>query len=227
MWELIYNGLNIVGSLSGIGSFASGFSMDRNINSIKKSLDVLETNYSKILNASKINQTILEEVAPIINNYKNHNIPNLQNISINQIQNHLIDFRKDLSTSLKEILESTLHEMRTILDSTHLTEGKRIHAPKNLLYDLTKNPFNTGINQFWDISESGLWNLNKRRIINRNISPITWSNPLTGQMFLGEIPLTNLYKYGMNVQPPNYRNVVDGCIYSDRYGLYLPSYYVE
>jgi hypothetical protein len=97
----------------------------------------------------------------------------------------------------------------------------------DLYRGLLNDPYEAGVVQQWDISGGGLWVRRDKRIITPQIVPITWGNPLTGQMFLGEIPLGRLSQYGIQVQVPQYKHVVDGHVYSERHGLYLPSYLVS
>jgi hypothetical protein len=116
--------------------------------------------------------------------------------------------------------------MLRAVQASHYTENAPLRLKGDLFRGLVHDPYEAGVAQYSDISEGGLWARGDKRIITPHMAPITWGNPLTGRMFLGEMPLNRLRHYGMEVQVPHYRHVVDGLVYSDKHGLYLPSYIV-
>jgi hypothetical protein len=226
MWELLLNGLNIAGSFAGLSSFASGFSIERDLRQIKDSIGKLEELQSRLLESSRTNSIVIDKVGPMITDFQkvdNH----AQNVNSMQIlERYVRSLHSDLTKSTNSILSEALSEMKKVIDSYRYTQSESVQIPKNLLRDIVHEPFRLNVRDLEDITQGGLLAHPRQRYMNHTATPLTWCNPLNGQSFCGEIPLSVLRGYGLRVHPPSYRYSADGHIYSDKYGLYLPSYLV-
>jgi hypothetical protein len=227
MWELLFNGLSIAGSVSSVGSWAGGFTLEKKTREIEASLRRLEELNAYLLNSARLHDAVLNEVSPVISNFYNAKTPNEQIHSVHTLERQFTELRRELSTETKNILQSTVAEMQRTIQSAHYSAMQPQQIRGDFFSKLAKDPYQVGVTQYWDISNGGLWARKDQKVISAQAAPITWGNPFTGQVFLGEIPLSSLSQNGIRLHVPHYRHVVDGHIYSDRHGLYLPSYMIE
>jgi hypothetical protein len=217
MIELISNGINLAGSLASMYSVASGYSLEKNIRQIQDSLRRLEDLQSQLLNRSRIGGTALNDLLALIGSFKDLKNPVHQTSVIRTMEDYARQVQRDRS-----LLDCAMDEMRRMVDAVRYTETAPIQMPRNMVRELILNPYDAGVTQFWNISNGGLWVQDCPRIMNVNLTPITWGNPLTGEMFLGEIPIQRLGAFGLRFRVPTYKHVIDGHVFSDRHGLYLP-----
>jgi hypothetical protein len=216
MWELIANGLNVIGSMSSAGSFISSFSIDRNMKIIENSVlniekdlkdfnslfrdigkpEYLEKFLENLIDSQRRNEIKSDEIL---------NALSLANKSQEKLIMSLTEFVKDIKGAYKFIKTDYAQSVRSL--------------HKELIY----NPFNAGISQFWDVSASNSLDNFPGKTISNSFTPISWTNPNSGQHFLGEMHNNSLHRFGINVQMPHYKFNQDGFIYDATRGLYLPN----
>lgn len=224
MWQLMFNGLSLASSLTGLYSFASGFSLDKNVDQIQKSLQRLEGMHGQLLDASRVSRTIVEDVTPIISSFTDLKNPTQQSLSATTLEQIVRSIHREETETTRSILAAVLAEMRTVVDSVRLAQSPPIQTPVNIWRRLIADPYEAGMTGISDISEGGLWAREQPQLVNPMLTPVTWANPLTGQAFLGRMPLSRLRQFGLDLHPPSYPHATDGLIFSERHGLYVPSY---
>ncbi len=222
MWELLINGVNLLGSAAGIGSFASGFALEKDIGRISNSLRRLEELNHDLLRATQNNRRLIEQVVPVLSEFPNLRTPAQQATSAGFLQQYLSEFCDGITATTRNILTASVAEVQNVVDSIHYAETKRVKVPEQLLHRIAANPSALGIPQVWDISNGGLLGWGGCQIMDNSVTPITWSNPLTGRVFLGEVPYEALRRYGLDIRAPKYQLTRDGYAYSPAHGLYLP-----
>jgi len=224
MWQLMLNGLSLLSSGVGLYSSARGFSAEKNVEQIQQSLKRIEGLHDQLLDASRVSRTIIEGVAPLLSDFSQLKNPAQQVLSAATLEQIVRSINREETEATRAILAASMAEIRTVLDSFRLAQSPTFPAPANILQELLEDPYEAGITSLWDISESGLWTPEQPQLANRVFTPITWSHPKTGQTFLGKMPISRLQRFGLNQQPLSYPHTIDGLVFSDRYGLYVPSY---
>jgi hypothetical protein len=204
MWQLMFNGLNLAGSLASLGSFASGFSLEKDVDQIQASLRRLEHLLDELLDASGVSRGILEEVAPIVSGFRNLTDPSQQALSVGGLEQLRRSIHREVTETTRSILATVLAEMRAVVGSIHFAQSPPRETPRNILRRLITDPYDAGVTEIWDISDGGLYARDEPRLVNP----------------------TRLRQFGLDVHPPKYTHNIDGLVFSERHGLYLPSYLV-
>jgi len=216
MWELIANGINIIGSLASAGSFISSFSVDRDRKIIENSVINIEKHlkdFNGIFRDIGKPQYLEKYIENLINSQRKNEV------NSDQILNAL-----NLVNKSQEKLIAPLAELvREVKGAYKFRKTDYTQNVSNLHKELIHNPFNAGVSQFWDVSAiNGFENFPSKTISNIN-TPLSWTNPYNGHRFLGEIHNNNLEQFGINVYVPHYKFNQGGFIYDEKSGLYLPS----
>jgi hypothetical protein len=217
-WQLMVNGLNLAGSVAGVGSLVSGFSLERRLRQIELSLKRLEEVLYELSKAPGIARAVLD----MITSFLKAADPRQQIQSAARFEACAKELRRDLPEDTWTMLSDALTEMKMLIDSVQYSRTGLVNSPHNILRQLVANPRRAGVTEFWDISDGGLWTRKRPLLMGPEQTPVVWANPLTGQLFLGEMPLSRLREYGLEICAPEYQRAVDGHVYSHRYGLYLP-----
>ena len=226
MWQLLLNGLSVAGSLASLTSLASGFSVDKNVKQIQKSLKRLEELQEEVLHDSRISRAVLDNAVPLLSSFADLENPNQQSLSANALEEIIGSIHREEAERTRSILSDALQEMTAVIQSFHLTQSPPIQTPSHIFQRLVRDPYEAGVTGMWDISEGGIWTRDEPLLVNPMLTPVTWANPVTGRTFLGQMPLSRLYQFGVHVQPPTYRHSTDGLVFSERSGLYVPSHLV-
>lgn len=202
----IITGFGIVSGAASIASYVSEFSLEKDIDKIKKSLKILED--------IKTDKNISNNIDVFYHNNTNH-----QKEVLNSILSLYEQQRKQMDKQNRIILES-VNEMREIISSIRFNVGSPINISSNFVKNLVNNPFEMGIHEFsrfdYNLFES------KDNYITPNISPIIW-NDTYGNKFFGKMNKNIMSKYGFDIKSGTYTAQNDGYIFSSRYGMYLPS----
>ncbi len=226
MWQLLVNGLSVAGSLAGLTSFASGFSVDKNIKQIQKSLQRLEELQEEVLHDNRISRAVLDHAVPLLSSFADLKNPNQQSLSANALEQIIGTIHREEAERTRSILSDALQEMAAVIQSFQLTQSPPIQTPAHIFQRLVRDPYEAGVTGMWDISEGGIWTRDEPLLVNPMLTPVTWANPVTGRTLLGQMPLSRLYQFGVHIQPPTYRHSTDGLVFSERCGLYVPSHLV-
>jgi len=222
MWELLANGINLAASATGLYSFASGFSVDRNIRQLQTSVEGLKEVQEKLLHDFSKHSDVVERLTPAITRFigsqdlleRKH----YQSV-FDQLSRHVAE---EIAGPVRLLAEEAQDEMQKYLDSVRVTHGVVSHAPTKLLQAISSDPFRAGMTRMWDISAGGLYSVQRPTILTPQFAPVSWTDPRTHRAFLGEMPFNLLSGYGFNVRAPEYRNMADGHIFSEQHGLYVP-----
>jgi len=216
MWELIANGINVIGSLTSAGSFISSFSVDRNRKKIENSVINIEKHLKDF-------NSIFRDIGKpdYLEKYLGNLIDSQRENEINSDQ--ILNALSLANKSQEKLIISLSEFVNEIKDAYKFIETDYTPNIKNLHKELIYNPFDAGISQFWDVSAINSFDNFPSKIISNINTPISWSNPYNGKHFLGEIHNNNLQRYGINVQIPHYKFNQDGFIYDAKRGLYLPN----
>ena len=225
--DLIMNGVNlgmgVLGNAASVASFASGFSLEKDIQSIKKSVSRLDDMAKHIKNLDKgVHHTnsILKGIQSNIHVFKEDDFTK-QQLTMQELFRQYNATQSEIIEERKFVLEA-LQEMWEIVKSVRYTEGNKVPFSESFGRTILSNPFTCGIHSmtpFVDISDLASKNI-AQRIVNNNISPILWNNSL-GQTFYGSISNSTLKKHGIYLSTPSYAEM-DGHIFSDHYGFYVP-----
>lgn len=224
MWELLVNGLSLVGTGH---SFISGFTLDKKVKELRSSQERLEKIQSQLLERVNSTNVLGNDILPLLDSFRRESNPGEQ-LKISQILGEYSrQLQGDLQGKTYSLLTDAVSEMQRTLESVRLTLAPAQPAPPQFLNTLFRDPFAAGLVEFKDISTGGIWGVNESHLVNPHMSPVSWVNPFTGRSFLGRITLGDLQRYGINVTPPRYRHTVGGHVYSEVHGLYLPAYMVS
>lgn len=224
MWELIANGLGLVGT--GV-SLVSGFSLDKRFDALNNSFEKLNTLQAQILERVDAHPLLPRNVLPLIDVFQATSDPIEQVKTARLMAEYSRQLQVQSESSTSALLSDVIAEMRSVIESVRFTQVSGQPAPRALTRTLYNDPFDAGIVEFHDITSRGMWGLNAPYVVSPHLSPISWCDPTTGRNFLGKISTSELRRYGINVTTPQYRHAIDGHIYSSSYGLYLPSYMVN
>ncbi len=215
MWELIANGINILGSIASTGSFISSFSIDRNRKRIEDSVLNIErqlVEFNKLF-ADIGRPEILEKYLDNLLKAKLSNEINsdklLNALAATKLQN-------------EELINTLLLSFNEIKQSYKYLQNDFVKNTLTFHRDLIKMPFDAGVSHFWDINSLNNLEIFPNLTASNTNTPILWTNPYNGHRYLGEIHNNNLSNYGIDIQLPHYRYNKDGFIYDKESGLYLP-----
>lgn len=214
----IITGFGIVSGAASIASYVSGFSLEKDIDKIKKSLQTLEDIRTDINNQNNKESILLNNISNNIDVFY-HNNTNHQKEVLNSILSLYEQQRKQIDKQNRIILES-VNEMREIISSIRFNVGSPINISSNFVQNLVNNPFEMGIHEFSRFD----YNLfeGKDNYITPNISPIIW-NDTYGNKFFGKMNKSIMSKYGLDIKSGIYTAQNDGYTFSSKYGMYLPS----
>lgn len=219
MWELLANGVSLAANASGLYTFASGFSVDRNNRQIQASVDRVERLLETHLHGSAKHSDTVDRLAATISQFVGH--PGF--VERQHFQAAFVQLSRQIAGEIAQhFLSEVRNEMRTVQESVRVSHGSLVHAPSHLLHAILRDPFGAGMTRVWDISAAGLASVDRPVILTPQFAPISWINPGTQQTFLGEMPFRSLRGYGLSVRAPEYRHMADGHIFSERHGLYVP-----
>ena len=223
MWELIANGLGLAGTGY---SILSGFSLDKKVDAISASLGKLEDLHSQLNERIGSASSLLSTVSPLISGFAGKVDPNEQLKTAQLLADYTRRWQVELEAKASALFIEVIREMRNVADSARLTQSSERMAPEKLIRALYHDPFDAGIVEYRDISDNGIYGISGPYIVSPHLTPISWRQPQSGRRFLGKISNSDLERYGIRMSIPNYTHTVDGHVYSDRHGLYLPSYMV-
>lgn len=223
MWELIANGLGLVGT--GV-SLVSGFALDKKTDVMSSSLERIENLQAQLLEQARSKQQFIHGPVSLVRNFGREPDPRAQLKTAQVLAEYSQQLQSDLNASTSRILNEVVSEMRRVIDSVRLTVSGEMHVPRKFARAIVHNPFDAGVVEFRDITEHGIWGVKEPHIVSPNLSPIWWSNPRSGKSYLGKISTAELERYGIKTTAPRYLHTVDGHVYSPEHGLYLPSYFV-
>lgn len=224
MWDLIANGLGLVGTGY---SFVSGFSLDKKINAINASFEKLETLQSQVLDSVASHSLLANKLLPLLEAFRGESNPGEQLKTAQILAEYSRQLQADLESRTSTLLAGAISEMRNVIESVRLTQAPQQPAPGRFTRALYNDPFGTGVVEFQDISASGIWGVTEPYIVSPHLSPISWRDPMSGRQFLGKISISELQRYGIKTTTPKYLHTVGGHVYSASHGLYVPSYIVD
>jgi hypothetical protein len=223
MWELLANGLGLAGTGY---SVLSGFSLDKKITAINSSLARLEQLHSQ-LNERLDSRTSLANITlPLITSFGGKVDPREQFRTAQLLAEYVQRRDAEIEARTSALFAEAIAEMRKVMESVRYSQSHGQLAPENLVRTLYQNPFEAGVVEYRDISNSGLYGLTEPYIVTPHLSPISWLDPRSGQQFLGKISTSDLARFGLKIKAPRYAHVLDGHIYSDRHGIYVPSWMI-
>jgi hypothetical protein len=225
MWDLIANGLGLAGSGYPL---LSGFALDKKVDVIAPSLQRLENLESQLLERVGSHQNLVDGFLPLLHAFVREPDPRNQLRTAQMLAEYSRQLQTDLKVGTSRLLLDAVSEMHQIIDSVRLTtHSTNQRVPSKFARALYNDPFDAGVVEFNDVSAHGIWGVQEPYIISPQLSPIWWTNPMTGQSFLGKISMAELRRYGINTSAPKYLHAIDGHVYSPQHGLYLPSYFVD
>src|SRR6185503_9085764 len=97
MWQLLFNGLGVMGSLASLHSYVRSFSGDKNVAQIQKSLQHLEQLHTQLLESSRVNQGILDEISPAISDFPKINTRTELLLSATALEGFVRSVQKELA----------------------------------------------------------------------------------------------------------------------------------
>ena len=214
----IITGFSLVSGATSIASYVSGFSLEKDIDKIKRSLKILEDIKADINKQNSEDSILLNNISSNIDVFY-HNNTNYQKEVLDSILSLYEQQRKQLDKQNRIILES-VNEMKEIISSIRFNIGSPININSNFARNLVNNPFEMGIHEFSRFD----YNLfeGKDNYITPNISPIIW-NDTYGNKFFGKMNKSIMSKYGLDIKSGIYTAQNDGYTFSSKYGMYLPS----
>jgi len=225
MIELIANGINILGNLASVGSFFSGFSVDRDKEAIKKALGGIEKRFAEF-------DQIFREISrpdyldTYISSFAN---PKGEHIRSAEILGLLKTSQEQFNRSTRSLFNS--HQKLIVSLSDLVLEIKNSYkwhtAPPqpsngNLYRSLIANPHEIGVPEFWDISSVRSPEFFPAKIMSNIHTPIRWNNPYNGSNYMGNMNNNVMQNFGYGFKLPHYKYHQDGFIYDSKSGLYLP-----
>lgn len=214
----IITGFGIVSGAASIASYVSGFSLEKDIDKIKKSLKTLEDIKTDINKQNDKESILLNSISNNIDVFYHNNTKHQKEV-LNSILNLYEQQKKQMDRQSRIILES-VNEMREIISSIRFNTGSPVNVNTNFVRNLMNDPFEMGVHEFskfdYDLFES------KDNFITPSISPIIW-NDTYGNKFFGKISKNVMNKYGLNIKSGIYAAQYDGYTFSSKYGMYLPN----
>lgn len=214
----IITGLGIVSGAASIASYVSGFSLEKDIDKIKKSLKTLEDIRTDINKQNNKESILLNNISNNIDVFY-HNNTNHQKEVLDSILS-LYEQQRKLMDKQSEIILESINEMSEIISSIRFNVSSPININSNFVQNLINNPFEMGIHEFSRFD----YNLfeGKDNYITPNISPVIW-NDTYGNKFFGRMNRSILSKYSLDIKSGIYTAQNDGYTFSSKYGMYLPS----
>lgn len=212
----VITGFGVVSGCASIASYISGFSLEKDVDQIKKSLEVLEDIKRDINQVCDKDDIILTKINDGIKQfYTNNKIK--QEMIINDIY-RLFKEQNKLFVCQQDIIMNALNEMNQILNSIKFNIGVPMNINNNFTRDIIIDPYRMGIHEFSPFDYSFV---NNPGLITNNISPIIWSDT-QHNMYYGKISKDVLNNYGFDVKTKMYSAKFEGYAYVSKYGLYLP-----
>ena len=118
MWELLLNGVSLLGSGASISSVASGFSLDKNVkqyenalNNIDDKMRLLVDIYSSL--EQQTSDRAVEKVLRTVDGFKTANSPHDANRYALYLQGEMRELKRELITSVQSTLSDTMKEMKS------------------------------------------------------------------------------------------------------------------
>lgn len=229
-FELIANGLNftlnalsVASNLTSIVSYLSGFSLEKNIDQIAKSVQSLNDISKRIDDLSKTSyqsNILLNEIATKIPTFRGNDIYN-QGLALQHLS-QLWEQEQLQRKHERDLLYDTINEMKNILQSFRYAQSQPQEIPRKMLNTLTVSPEKV-LHYIAPFNSTDIMNQSiTQRIMNQNISPVILQYP-NNQSYFGAISNQYLYDHGVKLHVPQYTASIDGHIFSPKHGLYLPS----
>lgn len=213
----IITGFGLVSGTASIASYVSGFSLEKDVNKIKKSLRTLEDIKTDISKQNDRESILLNNISNNIDIFYHNNI-NHQKEVLNSVLN-MYEQQKNLMDKQNKIILESVNEMKEIISSIRFNVGSPVGINTSFVQNLMNDPFGMGIHEFskfdYDLFER------KDNLITPSMSPIIW-NDTYGNKFFGKMSKNVMNKYGLDIKSGIYAAQYEGYTFSSKYGMYLP-----
>lgn len=216
--DKLVTGFGIFSGAASIASYVSGFSVNKDINTIKKSLKTIEEIKHDLQYYSNEETKLLNVINNNIDIFSTNNIGSQINVLNTIIKLH--HQQNNLLKRQQEIILESINEMKKIISSTQFNIGEPIRIKSHFTDDLIKDPFGMGVHEF-ALFDYNIFNRNDN-FVTQNTSPIIW-NDTNGNKLYGKINKNVIRNYGFDIETGMYTARYEGYKYSSRYGMYLPN----
>lgn len=214
----IITGFGVVSGAASIASYISGFSLEKDVDKIKKSLRTLEDIKSDINRSGDKESILLSNISQNIDvfytNNKKQQADTLKTII------DLYEQQKNMLNRQYEIISESIHEMKDIVSSIRFNTGSPVKIDANFTKNLINDPFEMGVHEFSNFDYK-LFD-SENNFITPTMAPIIW-NDMFGNKYFGKINKNVTNRYGFDVKSGVYTAKYDGYSFSSKYGMYLPN----
>lgn len=218
----IITGVGLASGVTSLASFVSGFSLEKDVDKIKKSLRTLEDIRRDIRNNSDKESILLNNISHGMDVFYTNNMKQQKNV-INSILD-LYQQQKHMLDRQQEIISESIHEMKEIASSIQFNVGSPVNIHSCFAGNLMNDPFAMGVHEFSNFDYQSFDD--DKHLITPTMSPIIWKD-MRGNQYMGKMNRNVMERYGFDVKSGVYTAKYDGYFFSPKYGMYLPEVFVR
>lgn len=224
MFDLLFNGLSAAGSAAGVASYISGFTLERNVAQIRQSLERLEKLHRSL--ASRTSFPDSQFFNELLGDFSGLRALGQQRGAEQLLQDYDRQLREQFRLQASSVVEDLVGEMKALSQAVRVVETEPVEVDPRLMHGIHRDAWGTGIRDIIEVPQGRLYGATGRRLVDRESTPLVWTDPRSRKRFLGTMPLGQLRRYGVHMGAPTYHVAADGFVYSPSHGLYLPTFYL-
>lgn len=218
----IITGVGLASGVTSLASFVSGFSLEKDVDKIKKSLRTLEDIRRDISSNSDKEFILLNNISHGMDVFYTNNMKQQKNV-INSILD-LYQQQKHMLDRQQEIISESIHEMKEIASSIRFNVGSPVNIHSSFAGNLMNDPFAMGVHEFSNFDYQSFDD--DKHLITPTMSPVIWKD-MRGNQYMGKMNRNVMERYGFDVKSGVYTAKYDGYSFSPKYGMYLPEVFVR
>lgn len=225
MFDLLLNGLNVLGSVGSLASYVKGFALERDVEQLKASVQRIakiseELRFARVEVPDRLVENFLADLS-VLKSFGRSESP------VQLLAKYEEALRQAFRRQLGYWGQELVGELRSLSEAVQLSETEPLLVDGDLFERVRLDPGGMGVSNMAQVRDGRIWHSAGGRLVTRASAPIFWEDPWSRRRFMGTVPMATFRRYGLHIEPPRYQQAKDGFVYSERHGLYLPVLFLE